>query len=203
MRLSYTVEAKDTKEKLLNSAFKLFSKKGYENTTLEQICEKAKVTRGAAYWYFDNKRSIYKQLLDDVLTDIDNEKLKIMATNKLTSHQKLVELIFMPHIMWDHFQFTVLFIVPIQTNKDMIEFQEMIQSARIRLIEYFKELLVEVVKSNGNEVDEEKLEDTTMMLYLMFEGMYLGVNSSKLLANITKESIVNFVNLIIDIPIKK
>lgn len=45
-------EADVTREKLLDAALKVFSRKGYATTTLDDIAKEASVTRGAIYWHF-------------------------------------------------------------------------------------------------------------------------------------------------------
>ncbi|OPY28502.1 MAG: DNA-binding transcriptional repressor AcrR [Methanocella sp. PtaU1.Bin125] len=58
-------EAEVTKEKLLDAALKVFSKKGYATTTLDDIAKEAGVTRGAIYWHFKGgKAEIFTEILN-------------------------------------------------------------------------------------------------------------------------------------------
>jgi TetR/AcrR family acrAB operon transcriptional repressor len=43
----------------------VFSDKGYAASTLNEIAERAGVTRGAIYWHFDNKAELYSKLLKE------------------------------------------------------------------------------------------------------------------------------------------
>lgn len=56
--------SEETKLKLLQSAAEEFSKKGFEASSLRQICQKAGVTTGALYFFFDNKEDIFKDVLN-------------------------------------------------------------------------------------------------------------------------------------------
>ncbi len=56
-------EADQTRQALLDAALVIFSRKGFAATGLEEIAEKAKVTRGAIYHHFKNKRDLYLTLL--------------------------------------------------------------------------------------------------------------------------------------------
>ncbi len=51
------------KEKLLESAKELFSKKGYHETAVDEIVEKAGLSKGAFYFYFKRKEDILKELV--------------------------------------------------------------------------------------------------------------------------------------------
>ncbi len=59
------VDALQTRETILDAALKVFSKKGYALSTLEDIAKEAKVTRGAIYWHFENKVEIYAALVGE------------------------------------------------------------------------------------------------------------------------------------------
>lgn len=46
------------KEQILLAALKLFSVKGYQNTSIDAIAKKAKFSKGLLYHYFDNKEDL-------------------------------------------------------------------------------------------------------------------------------------------------
>lgn len=48
----------DTKQKLYDNAVYLISKEGYNNVTVDEICERSKVTKGAFYAHFSSKAEI-------------------------------------------------------------------------------------------------------------------------------------------------
>ncbi len=59
-------EAEITREKLLDAGLKVFSKKGYVSTTLDDIAREAGVTRGAVYWHFKNgKPELFEVLISE------------------------------------------------------------------------------------------------------------------------------------------
>ncbi len=55
-------DSEKTRKAILNAAIRLFSEKGIERTTLEDIARGAAVTRGAIYWHFQNKAEIFDTL---------------------------------------------------------------------------------------------------------------------------------------------
>ena len=61
------VNAAETK--LLESALRLFSQKGYEGTSIREIIEGAGVTRPVLYYYFANKEALFLRLVEDVFTE--------------------------------------------------------------------------------------------------------------------------------------
>jgi TetR/AcrR family acrAB operon transcriptional repressor len=57
-------QADQTKQDVLNAALKVFSEKGYAAATLNEIAERAGVTRGAIYWHFEHKAELYGMLIE-------------------------------------------------------------------------------------------------------------------------------------------
>ena len=58
-------EAEQTRHDLLAAALAVFSRKGFEATTLNEIATQAEVTRGAIYHHFGSKEDLYLALMDD------------------------------------------------------------------------------------------------------------------------------------------
>jgi len=50
------------KDEILKVALKHFSKKGYENTSLEDVAKEMNITKPALYYHFKNKSEIYNQI---------------------------------------------------------------------------------------------------------------------------------------------
>ncbi len=63
-------DAERTKQAILESALRLFSRRGYESTSLSDIARFAGVTRGAIYWHFKDKG----QILVELCEFIDNDR---------------------------------------------------------------------------------------------------------------------------------
>ena len=53
-----------TKEKLLDAAQRLMLAKGFEATSLEEICEEAGLTKGSFFHYFESKEDLGKAVLE-------------------------------------------------------------------------------------------------------------------------------------------
>ena len=63
-----------SKEKILKVAIKEFAEKGYEPVTTRDICAKADINISAIYYYFQNKRGLYEEVLRSVV-DVLNSYL--------------------------------------------------------------------------------------------------------------------------------
>lgn len=61
-------KSKETRrEEILEAAMKCFSKKGYHDTTIDDIIKGSGLSKGAIYWYFKGKRDIFIFLIEQHL----------------------------------------------------------------------------------------------------------------------------------------
>jgi AcrR family transcriptional regulator len=71
-RRARTEEARNIrKTALLNAAKVIFFENGYKNTTIKDITDKAGVSIGTFYLYFDNKLTIYKNVLYEGILQLE------------------------------------------------------------------------------------------------------------------------------------
>lgn len=56
-------------DRILNKALELFSSKGYEATSVREICEAAGITKPTLYHFYGSKEGVYRALVDDSLED--------------------------------------------------------------------------------------------------------------------------------------
>ncbi|MFN3603323.1 MAG: TetR/AcrR family transcriptional regulator [Leptonema sp. (in: bacteria)] len=68
-----TEEARNLRRNiLLNSAKQIFFENGYKNTTIKDITDRANVSIGTFYLYFENKLEIYKNVLYEGIQKLEN-----------------------------------------------------------------------------------------------------------------------------------
>src|SRR3954468_19333275 len=63
-------EARATREALIDAALDLFTARGYAEVGTEEIVARAKVTRGALYHHFDDKRDLFRAVFERVESDL-------------------------------------------------------------------------------------------------------------------------------------
>lgn len=54
----------DTRERILESAARVFGRKGFQRATLDEVASDAGMTKGAIYWHFKSKNDLFFALLD-------------------------------------------------------------------------------------------------------------------------------------------
>lgn len=75
-------------ENLLASALRLFVSQGYRHTSVEEIAEAARLTKGAVYFYFRSKDALLLALLDRVeVILVDRMRERVAAAGPAASDQ--------------------------------------------------------------------------------------------------------------------
>mgnify|MGYP005849805909 CR=1 FL=1 len=76
-------EAEVTRQKLMDAALVVFSKKGYATTTLDDIAREAGVTRGAIYWHFKGgKIELFNAILGERFERVGNVLKEVFSSGK-------------------------------------------------------------------------------------------------------------------------
>lgn len=74
----HTGQGEERKQQLLEAAADLFSARGYANTRIIDICERAGVAKGLFYWYFETKDSLYTELVHMMRTRLRRVQAEAM-----------------------------------------------------------------------------------------------------------------------------
>ncbi len=63
--------SEETRARIIDAAVKLFSTRGFNAASVDDICEEAGISKGAFYHHFESKQALFLVLLDGWLQTID------------------------------------------------------------------------------------------------------------------------------------
>lgn len=81
-----------TKRKIFNTAIKMFSEKGYDNTSVDEITAIAGVAKGSLYYHFSKKEDIFDMLLKEGIELLKNN-IEIKTKNCTSQLDKIKAII--------------------------------------------------------------------------------------------------------------
>ena len=87
-----------SKQKILESAFYLFTEHGFDNVSIDQIMQSVNMTRGAFYAHFSSKSSLYKESIS--YSTLNNSLLK--TKDNSLSDKEWVKLLLAEYLSFDH-----------------------------------------------------------------------------------------------------
>lgn len=80
------------KKELLKIAYDMFLTQGYENTSVDEIIEKAQIAKGTYYYYFKSKEQMLEEVID-MMIDSESEMARQIIGMDISSPQKIVGII--------------------------------------------------------------------------------------------------------------
>lgn len=165
------------KKEILTGALKVFSKKGYDKTTITDIAKELGISQGLCYRYYSSKEEIYDAALEEYSDYIVNSNMHRLKNDGQTFKEKIIN--FSGHIQEYHaseYNDELLYELFHGQNSGKMHDQLMMKTAS-KLIPHIREEL-KAAKDNG----EIQISDTDTFAYFFVYGqvgVLLNENSSK------------------------
>lgn len=113
------IKEKNTKEKILEEALKLFAQSGYMGTSMNDIASKLGVTKAALYKHYKSKQEILDSIIEK-MNELDMERVKqyempegemskVIAEYKETAFDKIKEFTKVQFLHWTEEEFPCCF----------------------------------------------------------------------------------------------
>ncbi|MCK4923651.1 MAG: TetR/AcrR family transcriptional regulator [Spirochaetes bacterium] len=167
------VERKEQKRRLImQAALKVFSKKGYSPTALDEIAQEAGIAKGTLYLYFKDKEDLISSTLMYVLDDLKYRMIEAIPEN-LPAVETLERIVlFMFQYFAENNEFYNIYLTIL--NYNLVSnytslFERMI--ARKKELFDFECQLVEEAKKQGH-IREDM---ATMDIVMAFDGIVMNV----------------------------
>jgi AcrR family transcriptional regulator len=74
--------AEATRRALLDAARELFAAEGYVDVSIDEICRRARVTKGALYHHFRDKRDLFRAVFEEVEREWADELAALVAEER-------------------------------------------------------------------------------------------------------------------------
>ncbi|MGM0499895.1 MAG: TetR/AcrR family transcriptional regulator [Bacillota bacterium] len=178
--------AEDTKTKILNSAFHLFSKNNYHAVSMTEIANGADISKGTLYWYFDSKEELFREIAVNGM-DYFYNLFEEIAEEKNSSKEKIRELIScVLEILVEHLNMLDVF----RNNVELIskDFKDAIDAKHQKNIEVVTKIIEQGI-DEGLIKSENPADISTMILSVLFTPQ-----TKELLDNAEKvESKIDFI----------
>lgn len=169
----------NTKEKIFHTAITLFEQKGYENTTVDEIAQKADVAKGTFFNYFPKKSSLLIYLIQKNVDALPSRLETEIADKPLSAKKKIIKLIELLASDYDHKNSELsksLLLESFKNYGDLI-YEENIN--QVKVINILEKIITEGKANNeiSNEVNTQML--TELIIGTYFYSIFLWVFGKK------------------------
>ena len=164
-----------TKRTIFNTAVKLFSEKGYDNTSVEEITAVAGVAKGSLYYHFAKKEDIFDMILEEGMKLLRNSiEIKWKSCN--TSLEKIlaIVLIQVKVVVRYEYLFNVIFSQMLGVDDKNYKCQDAI----FEYIEIIEEVIKEGIK-NGEFYNGDVEAMATEVFGVTFSSLMYRLKKNK------------------------
>jgi AcrR family transcriptional regulator len=177
-------EKERRRQQIIVAAKRVFSEKGFNKATMEDIAKKAELSPGTLYLYFKNKEELYASLSLRILQYLHIRVTHVNKDAALSPEQKLSALM---EAMYDVYDFDPLIII----NMFHLQSSETLKNLSESLLEEIKQLsqksigaiakIFEEGKQKGIYVDRHPVA-LADIFWSMFSGVVLWEASKKIVS---------------------
>jgi AcrR family transcriptional regulator len=153
------------KKMLLKIGYDMFITRGYENTSVDEIIEKAQIAKGTYYYYFQSKEQMLEEVIDMMIKNEVKMAEQIIRTD-ISVPQKIVGILTSMKPTEEE--------QPIKNTLFKEENVLMHHKVRKKLIDTLTPLLSEVIKEGVNEgiFKCDNIPERVKMLLIISDGTF-------------------------------
>ena len=166
------------RDKILNASRELFISQGYENTTIEQIAEKARVGLGTAYNYFKSKEELFILAIADDMADKAENDLGKLNYPGCSASEIVYNAIFIQikRMNWANKKmWRIAFPIILNSmSSDRLPIREVLR-ADFKMMERIKELIRQMKEYNliSGDFDEDTANDLIFSALFYHLSLYI------------------------------
>jgi AcrR family transcriptional regulator len=175
------VDKQRKRSEIARIAIETFSKKGFENTTIQEIADAAKIGKGTIYEYFKTKEDIIAQVTIEFFSEMEKsmgaaffktvnsrEKLQrmIQETMKITEE--------MEHLLSIYLEIWLIFLRGHGYSETIKMFDEFLMNMRSSIVQ-----IIEEGKKTGDFRKNVDSESTAISLFAALDGIAVHYMLSK------------------------
>ncbi len=175
-------EKEQRKLEIINAARKVFSNKGFNSATMEEIASEAELSPGTLYLYFKNKEELHTSLSIEILKHLADEIQKVVAQD-ITVEEKIERFRDVFIDVYDYDSNILINLFHLQSGETLKNLSE-------EVLKQIKEhsasahgAIIDVVKQGideGTLIDEHPVA-LADVLWASYAGIVLWVDSKRLL----------------------
>ncbi|MGN8646633.1 TetR/AcrR family transcriptional regulator [Gracilibacillus sp. HCP3S3_G5_1] len=183
----------ERKRKVADIALKLFVEKGFQQTSIQEIIDKANISKGTFYNYFASKNDCIAEILENIRYDASQQRAAMQIGKDPQDREVLIEQITILMKLNEKHNLRALFENIL--SSDQADLKKLVLQHRVIEMEWFANRLVDVM---GDDIREYATEATVlyfgMLQYMLFT---LNLTNSQYSLHELIETILTYVERLI------
>ncbi|MGD2077242.1 MAG: TetR/AcrR family transcriptional regulator [Chloroflexota bacterium] len=166
----------ERKQQIYQAALACFNRKGYYQTTMDDIVVESGLSKGALYWYFDSKKALFIALLEDFMAPMGQEWETIAADQSLTAVEKLRQTM---GLFGAQFDAMVDFFGLVIEAWAQTHFDDDVQQLTREMYEPYLALMIRILEEGvaRGEFQAANVVATSAIIMTLYDGLTLTVGA--------------------------
>ncbi|WP_251550791.1 TetR/AcrR family transcriptional regulator [Neobacillus muris] len=181
------------KRKVADIALKLFVEKGIQQTSIQEIIDKANISKGTFYNYFTSKNDCIADILEILRYDASQQRIAVQVGKDKKDRQVFIEQITILIRLNEERNLSALFEAILHSNES--ELKKLVLQHRVYEMEWLANRLIEVF---GEEIRDYAFE-ATVLFYGMLQHMLftIKITNSPYSLHQLVDAILSYIELIL------
>jgi AcrR family transcriptional regulator len=154
---------RDTRDKILESARRLFNKKGFSEVSIDEIMENASLTRGGFYRHFRNKDELYAEAVRRFLCTEAPKPWQPKTSRPGMARKPRSQRVVDAYFSWDHFDDRETCFPLIALPSDVMRGSDAVKEA-------YREVLEKLIDIFLDDLDEPQRRERALALAALCVG---------------------------------
>ncbi|XXM72116.1 TetR/AcrR family transcriptional regulator [Lysinibacillus sphaericus] len=186
------------KRKVADIALSLFIEKGFQQTSIQEIIDKANISKGTFYNYFTSKNDCIADILEYLRYDASQQRVAMQIGKDAKDRSVLVEQITILIRLNKERNLNVLFEAILSSNE--ADLKKLVMQHRMIEMEWLSNRFIEVM---GDEIREVAFEGTVLFYgMLQYELFTMRVTNSSSPVEKLVDVVLSYIELIIPYMLK-
>ncbi len=188
---------KDSKNIIIEAAYKEFAEKGFDGARMQKIAERANINKAMLHYYFKDKETLYETVIEHFHTIFDKiiEEKNVEANDRLSFIKQTIEAYF--HIFFKYPDFKNIFIQELanglKTMKKILTRQHPKEIKKITEKFFLLNKIRELQSQNQIRKDIEE-EHIMLSIVGLMESTLMQTTFVKLILDFTEKELQDFIN---------
>jgi AcrR family transcriptional regulator len=186
------------KRKVADIALKLFVEKGIQQTSIQEIIEKANISKGTFYNYFSSKSDCIADILEFLRYDASQQRMALQIGKDTGDRNVFIEQITIIMRLNQERNLSPLFEAILSSNE--ADLKKLVMQHRVYEMEWLSNRFIDIL---GEEIREHAFEATVLFFGMLQHMLFtLRVTNSTYTLDELVDTILSYIELIVPKMIK-
>ena len=168
--------SEERKAQIYEAALACFSRKGYHQTTMDDIVAESGLSKGSLYWYFKSKKELFLSLFQEMMAQFGQAWESIVADEEVSATDKLLASL---ALIRTEFEEMIPFFGMMMEAWTLTRHDEDVERLTRKLYEPYVDMVTRIVEEGvaSGEFHVDSPQATALVVITLFDGIMMAMST--------------------------